>query len=69
MLNKTAIIITIMISIIIIFYYLNKIIIEDFYVRKRLPIAVTWTPYVVDYVNQPGYSNYFYNNGYMYPVY
>lgn len=42
---------------------------ENFYVKKRLPVALTWTPYVVDFNNQPAYSNYFYNNGYMYPVY
>ena len=29
----------------------------------------TWTPYTMDCYNQPSYSNYFYNNGYMYPVY
>jgi len=69
LINTATIIIIIIITIIIIFYFLNKIIIEDFYVRKRLPVAVTWTPYIVDYINQPAYSNYFYNNGYMYPVY
>ena len=31
--------------------------------------GVTWTPYIVDVYNQPGYSNYFYQNGYMYPVF
>lgn len=31
--------------------------------------VTTWTPYYVDYYNQPGYTNYFYNNGYMYPLY
>ena len=31
--------------------------------------SVTWTPYIVDVYNQPGYSNYFYQNGYMYPVF
>jgi hypothetical protein len=29
----------------------------------------TWTPYVIDLEYQPGFSNYFYNNGYMYPVF
>ena len=29
----------------------------------------TWTPYYVDIYNQPGYTNYFYNNGYMYPIF
>ena len=48
----------------LIFYLVNKIIIvENFY-----PIT-TWTPYIIDKEYQPGYSNYFYKNGYMYPVY
>jgi len=52
--------------IIILFYFINKIVIkEKFY--QRMP--VTWTPYVIDVYNQPAYSNYFYQNGYMYPVY
>jgi hypothetical protein len=58
----------IIISIIIIFfifYLLNNIILlENFY-----PLVTTWTPYVMDVYNQPSYSNYFYKNGYMYPVY
>ena len=50
----------------ILFYTLNKILsIENFYNRY----ITTWTPYVVDYQYQPGFSNYFYNNGYMYPVF
>ena len=49
----------------IIFYIINKyLIIEKFYV----PVT-TWTPYIIDKDYQPGYSNYFYNNGYMYPIY
>ena len=48
----------------IIFYYINNQIIEGFYV----PI-VTWRPSYMDIEYQPGWSNYFYNNGYMYPVY
>jgi hypothetical protein len=55
--------------IIILFYLFNKIFKENFIVKKNLPIAVTWTPYIIDYYNQPAYSNYFYNNGYMYPIY
>ena len=47
--------------IIFLFYYFNNI--------KENFIVTTWTPYIVDYANQPGYTNYFYNNGYMYPVY
>ncbi len=30
---------------------------------------VTWTPYIIDQYNQPGYSNYFYHNNYMYPLF
>ena len=41
--------------------YVKKYNIESF--------SVTWTPYIVDVYNQPGYSNYFYENGYMYPVF
>jgi hypothetical protein len=41
--------------------YVKKYNIESF--------SVTWTPYIVDVYNQPGYSNYFYQNGYMYPVF
>ena len=41
--------------------YLKKYKIESF--------SVTWTPYIKDVYNQPGYSNYFYKNGYMYPVF
>ena len=62
-------IILIIILIIFIFYCINNIIIEKFYVPNRLPVVTTWTPYIVDFENQPAYSNYFYNNGYMYPVY
>jgi hypothetical protein len=29
----------------------------------------TWKPYIIDKYFQPGYSNYFYRNGYMYPIY
>lgn len=46
-----------------IFYFINRALsIENFYVT-------TWTPYIVDKEYQPGFSNYFYNNGYMYPLY
>jgi hypothetical protein len=56
-------ILTILILLILSFYsiYLRKNQIENF--------TVTWTPYVVDRYNQPGYSNYFYHNNYMYPVF
>ena len=53
----------IIIFLFIFFYFINKmIIIENFYIS-------TWTPYVIDVEYQPGFSNYFYNNGYMYPVF
>ena len=46
-----------------IFYYLTRLLlIENFYIT-------TWTPYIIDKEYQPGYSNYFYNNGYMYPIF
>ena len=49
--------------IITILYIVNKFLsIENFYIT-------TWTPYIMDIEYQPGYSNYFYNNGYMYPIY
>jgi hypothetical protein len=43
-------------------YFNNNNYTENFYVT-------TWTPYIIDYYYQPGFTNYFYNNGYMYPVY
>lgn len=51
------------ILIILLFYsiYLQKRQIENF--------TVTWTPYIIDYYKQPGYSNYFYQNNYMYPLF
>jgi len=45
----------------IILFYTRKNQIEEF--------NVTWTPYIIDKYNQPGYSNYFYHNNYMYPVF
>ena len=53
----------------IIYYIINKYAIcqyENFMINKQI---TTWTPYIIDSVNQPAYSNYFYNNGYMYPIY
>ncbi len=35
----------------------------------NMVIGNTWTPYVIDTVNQPSYSYYFFQNGYMYPIY
>ena len=58
-------IILLIILLVLLFYIFNRILaLENFYV----PIT-TWTPYIVDNEYQPGYSNYFYNNGYMYPIY
>jgi hypothetical protein len=51
----------ILIIILFLFYFSNKI--------KENFRVTTWTPYIVDTYNQPGYSNYFYNGGYMYPIY
>ena len=55
----------------IFFYIINKyLVIENFYVPVTTGFPVTtWTPYFIDKEYQPGYSNYFYNNGYMYPIY
>lgn len=50
------------IFIILLFFLFNNKIVENFYVT-------TWTPYVIDIYNQPGYTNYFFDNGYMYPIY
>jgi hypothetical protein len=33
------------------------------------PKVVTWSPSYVDNYYQPGYNQYFYNNGYYYPVF
>ena len=41
----------------------------DRYQNPPPPPISTWTPYYVDINFQPGYSNYFYRNGYMYPIY
>ena len=58
------IIIIIIILIIFIYFYKKYYFIESFYNE-----VTTWTPYVMDCDNQPCYSNYFYKNGYMYPIY
>jgi hypothetical protein len=48
--------------IIIIFYiYFDNYLVEHF--------IVTWTPQIIDDVNQPSYYKYFYRDGYMYPIY
>ena len=49
----------------IIFYILNKLINYN----ENFQLVTTWTPYILDVYNQPGYTNYFYKNAYMYPVY
>lgn len=50
---------------------LALLIIYSIYLRKYQieSFTVTWTPYIVDKCNQPGYSNYFYQNNYMYPIF
>ena len=54
----------------IIFYFANKLVsYENFNVGGRYGNITTLTPYFIDKYNQPGFSNYFYNNGYMYPVF
>ena len=56
-------IIIVILLLFLIFYIINKLpFLEKFYVP-------TWTPYYVDIYNQPGYTNYLYRNGYMYPVF
>lgn len=49
-----------------IFYMLNKLLYTEHFYGNYIS---TWTPYIVDREYQPGYTNYFYNNGYMYPVF
>jgi hypothetical protein len=56
-------IIILILILIFLFYFVNKEILNEYF------MVSTWTPYYVDYYNQPGYTNYFYNNGYMYPLY
>jgi hypothetical protein len=56
----------IFLSVLTIFYLKKTTGIESFYVTPRV---TTWTPYIIDWMRQPGYSNYFYHNGYMYPIY
>ena len=53
--------------IILIFYFINNLL--NNVLNKEHFYVTTWTPYVIDNQYQPGYSNYFYNNGYMYPIY
>ena len=59
--NKYYLVSIILFSLILYSIYLRKKQIENF--------TVTWTPYVIDKCNQPGYSNYFYDNNYMYPIF
>jgi ABC-type cobalt transport system substrate-binding protein len=40
-----------------------------YYINGPYPPISTWTPYYIDIYNQPGFTNYFYRNGYMYPIY
>jgi hypothetical protein len=55
--------IIIIILLLIIFIISNNIILRENFIVK------TWTPYIVDNEYQPSYSNYFYKNGYMYPIF
>ena len=67
--NITALntkIIMIVIFLILISYYLYQ---SNYFYKYKEDFLVSWTPYIVDRYNQPGYSNYFYHNNYMYPVY
>jgi hypothetical protein len=61
------IIVVIFILIIINSYVSNKELFSD--MRRNNHTVTTWTPYAMDCYNQPCYSNYFYKNGYMYPVF
>jgi hypothetical protein len=36
---------------------------------KKYNMITTWKPYIIDKYFQPGYSDYFYRNGYMYSIY
>lgn len=57
----TFIILFFIFLLIFLYIYYNKITKEHF--------ITTWTPYIMDVEYQPGFSNYFYNNGYMYPIF
>ena len=57
-------VVIILLIILLLFYFINKITKIENYVN-----ITTWKPYIIDKYFQPGYSNYFYRNGYMYPVY
>ncbi len=56
-------------SLIIILLILFTLLYYNKYSNIEHFIVTTWTPYVMDCDNQPCYSNYFYMNGYMYPIY
>ena len=43
--------------------------IDKFNEVKEHYVPTTWTPYFVDDWNQPGLNDYFYMNGYFYPVF
>jgi len=34
------------------------------YLKEPFQVVTTWSPYILDVYNQPGYTNYFYKNGY-----
>lgn len=77
LLNYVILFVLIALFIFYIYFYKNNIN-ENFVNNNLIPYSstyilnkpiTTWTPYIIDNEYQPGYSNYFYNNGYMYPIF
>ena len=64
--SKKNVLFLLIIIILLLFFYFYK---KDYFLINKEDFLVSWTPYIVDNYYQPGYSNYFYNNGYMYPVF
>lgn len=60
--------VSLIIIIIIIFYYFNNKVLFNIENKENFYVT-TWSPYIIDFEYQPGFTNYFYNNGYMYPIY
>ncbi len=63
--NSFQKIIIIFIFVILIFFIINSYFLSN---KEHLYVPI-WTPYYLDINNQPGYTSYFYRNGFMYPVY
>ena len=59
----------IFIILILIFFVILSYIYYNKLNNKEHFYITTWTPYIIDMEYQPGFSNYFYNNGYMYPIF